>query len=44
MYVCMYIYVIIYFISVRNNIVQMSSNFYEKIAIQSVNWVAICNT
>ena len=41
-YVRMYIRIYIY-ISVRNNFVQLSSNFCVKIANQIVNWVAICS-
>ena len=40
----MYTYIFIYlFISVRNNFVQLSSNFCGKIATQIMNWVAVCS-
>ena len=49
MYICICIYVFVYIyrpmcicITVRNNFVQLSSNFCVKIAVQIVNWVAIC--
>ena len=42
-YVCMYLcaYKCIY---ARNNFIQLSCNFFMKIATQIVNWFAICST